>query len=235
MKKLLTAFALATFVALPLWAQDSYVAVLNPTEGSNTEGVVVLSDADGGISVKANVSGLEPNSKHGFHIHEFGDVTSADGKSAGGHFNPAGHDHGLPGTEERHAGDMGNLEADEDGVAKLDMTLGKGLVPDGLASLNGRAIVVHAKPDDGGQPTGNAGVRIAVGVIGLGNPDSDPMMNLKEANTASVSAESEEPTSVAGSLEATTDSLGTALGNVIEQADEALENVTETIEEETAE
>ncbi len=231
MKQLLATIALATAFSLPLWAQESYVAKLNPTEGSVTEGVVVLSGGDDGISVKATVSGLKPNSKHGFHIHEFGDITSADGKSAGGHFNPAGNDHGLPGTAERHAGDMGNLEADENGVAEIDMTLEEGLVPDGLSSLNGRAIVIHADPDDGGQPTGNAGARIAVGVIGLGNPESDPMENLKEANTSSSSIE--QPGPVEESLAATTDSLKTALDNVLEQAGEALDNVSESVEEET--
>lgn len=233
MKQILTTIALATTAVFPLWAQDSYVAVLNPTEGSDTEGVVILSDADDGISVKASVSGLKPDSKHGFHIHEFGDVSSADGKSAGGHFNPAGHEHGLPGTEERHAGDMGNLEADENGVAMLEMTLEKGLVPDGLASLNGRAIVVHAEPDDGGQPTGNAGARLAVGVIGIGNPESDPMTNIKEANTAST--ETEDTSAVGESLVATQKSLKTALDNVLEDAETALDNAEETLQEVEAE
>ena len=233
MKTLLTTIALAIGFSLPLWGQDSYVAVLNPTAESITKGVVVLSGSDDGITVEATVSGLKPNSKHGFHIHEFGDITSADGKSAGGHFNPAGHDHGLPGTEERHAGDMGNLEADENGVANLEMTLEKGLIPDGLASLNGRAIVVHADPDDGGQPTGNAGARLAVGVIGIGNPESNPMENLKTANTTTSSQNEQTP--VAESLSATTDSLRSALNNVLEQAEEALDDVAETVEQESAE
>lgn len=229
MKQLLTTIALATVFALPLWAQESYVAVLNPTEGSITEGLVVLSDGDEGISVKVTASGLKPNSRHGFHIHEFGDISSADGKSAGGHFNPAGHDHGLPGTDERHAGDMGNLEADENGIAETELVLGKGLVPDGLKSLNGRAIVVHSEPDDGGQPTGNAGARLALGVIGIGNPESDPMENLKKANTGDVTLKG--PGSAVSSLVATEKSLKKAVESTLEDAEEAIEEANETLEE----
>ncbi|RME70076.1 MAG: superoxide dismutase family protein, partial [Planctomycetota bacterium] len=89
-----------------------------------------------------------------------------DGKSAGGHFNPEGVPHALPPHKPRHVGDMGNLEADASGRAHYDrvddqIRLG------GAHGVIGRAIVVHARPDDGGQPTGHAGARVAVGVIGI--------------------------------------------------------------------
>ena len=89
------------------------------------------------------------------------------GKSAGGHFNPDKHDHGLPTADARHLGDLGNLEVGKDGKGHTEITIpGANLKKDDPHSYLGRAIIIHEKKDDGGQPTGNAGGRIGCGVIG---------------------------------------------------------------------
>jgi Cu-Zn family superoxide dismutase len=112
------------------------------------------------------MTGLTPG-KHGFHIHEFGDITSDDGSSAGGHFNPLNMPHSMPTSEKRHAGDMGNIEANENGNAHLDY-IDSVMELDGNYSIVGHAVIVHEKEDDlKTQPTGNAGPRIGYGVIGI--------------------------------------------------------------------
>ena len=142
------------------------IAVLTPTQGNNVTGTVKFTKTDGGVQVEAHINGLTPG-KHGFHIHEFGDLSSADGTAAGGHFNPAGHDHGAPTGEKRHVGDLGNLEANADGHAMLKV-VDKMLAFSGDNNILGRGLVVHAAPDDlTTQPTGNAGARVAVAVIGV--------------------------------------------------------------------
>lgn len=116
-----------------------------------------------GTSVKATLNNLPTaGAAHGFHIHTFGDTTKDDGTSAGGHYNPAGVDHALPLEAERHVGDLGNIEVGADGTAEYDQT--SDLIS--LPHVVGRSVVIHADPDDGGQPTGNAGKRLAQGVLG---------------------------------------------------------------------
>jgi len=140
------------------------VVLLKSTKGNKVRGRLQLTQTDAGVKVTGRVSGLTPG-EHGFHIHELGDITAPDGTSAGGHFNPEGHDHGAPGDDKRHAGDLGNITADDEGVAKVDI-LQKGLK---LHFVIGRSIVVHAGKDDlKSQPSGDAGPRVAVGVIGIG-------------------------------------------------------------------
>lgn len=120
-----------------------------------------------GVHLTGEVGGLAPNSTHAIHIHEKGDCSAADASSAGGHFNPAGAPHGKVGSGAHHGGDMDNLVADAEGVAKVDVhasgvTLGGGAAND----VAGRAVIVHASADDyRTQPTGNAGGRIACGII----------------------------------------------------------------------
>lgn len=145
------------------------VAVVFGTQGNDKlKGIVRFSDAGGagGVKVTADVDGLEPNSEHGFHIHEFGDATSADGMSAGGHFNPDKHQHGKPNEPTSHPGDMGNLKADDKGHAHVEITLNQASIS-GKNAILGRGVIVHAKPDDFSQPVGNAGPRIGIGVIGV--------------------------------------------------------------------
>jgi superoxide dismutase, Cu-Zn family len=147
------------------------VAVLSPTEGNQATGVVTFKSAGKGkVEVKADISGLTPNSKHAIHIHQYGDLTSKDGKSAGDHYNPLGHEHALPDQKVRHAGDFGNLDADANGNATMKLVVSNISLAGRLSPIIGRGLVVHAKPDDGSQPSGNAGDRIAVGVIGVRNP-----------------------------------------------------------------
>ena len=147
------------------------IAVIHPTEGNTASGTVTFTDrGDGAVQVSAHLHGLQPNAKHGFHIHQFGDCSSPDGKSAGGHYDPAdvGH-HGQPDADRRHAGDLGNIEADADGHGMLDAVFHGISIGGELHPILGRGVIVHALPDDYGQPTGNAGARIGCGVIGIAN------------------------------------------------------------------
>ena len=144
----------------------SAVCVLHPTKGNEVSGIVTFTKTEGGIKIVANFEGLTPG-KHGFHIHEYGDCSRLDGKSAGGHFNPDDKKHGAPNSEERHVGDLGNLLANEKGKAYFEM-IDSYISFIGPHSIIGRAIIVHAGEDDlTSQPTGNAGARLACGVIGL--------------------------------------------------------------------
>ncbi|TNF26229.1 MAG: superoxide dismutase family protein [Deltaproteobacteria bacterium] len=149
--------------AAPLSARS----VMSATEGNSATGTVQFTEVDGGVRVVAIFAGLTPG-EHGFHVHEKGDCSAPDGTSAGGHFNPEGHDHGLPGMAMRHAGDLGNLVADADGKASLDHVF-EHLALRGDSGVVGRGLIVHASKDDGGQPTGNAGARVACGVINAGD------------------------------------------------------------------
>jgi superoxide dismutase, Cu-Zn family len=146
------------------------VAVLHPAAGQHCHGVVRFTQNSDSVKVIANLEGLAPGQKHAFHIHQYGDCTAPNGMSAGGHYNPEGHPHGLPGTETRHAGDLGNVQADSEGKAHYEITVSNLSILGRKNPILGRAVIVHAKPDDGGQPVGNAGARIACGVIGVANP-----------------------------------------------------------------
>ncbi len=139
------------------------VCVLAAMKDSGVKGTLLLRQQGKDVVLSGEISGLKPG-EHGFHIHEFGDLRAPDGMSTGPHFNPEGHDHGGPHSGKRHAGDLGNVKADKNGVAKVDVKA-EGLM---LHFIIGRSLVVHADPDDlKSQPSGNAGARIGVGVIGI--------------------------------------------------------------------
>ncbi|MGE0632413.1 MAG: superoxide dismutase family protein [Pseudobdellovibrionaceae bacterium] len=140
------------------------VAVLVPAKGQKVSGTIsFLQDGDT-TKVTGEIKGLKKNSKHGFHIHEFGDCSAADFTSAGGHFNPEGHPHAGIQDPQRHEGDLGNLQTDATGTAKIDLSVKGMSVQNGIA---GRGLIVHEKEDDQKtQPTGNAGGRLACAVIG---------------------------------------------------------------------
>jgi Cu-Zn family superoxide dismutase len=160
------AFAGTVAIAQETPQAEKALAVLHSSAGSQVKGTITFTKTAEGIRVEGEITGLTPG-KHGFHIHEFGDTTSPDGKSAGGHFNPKGEHHGGPDAEHRHAGDFGNVEAGSDGTAKVSF-VDKHLTFDGATSILGRGLVVHAKADDlKSQPSGEAGDRVAVGVIGV--------------------------------------------------------------------
>ncbi|KAI8520433.1 PREDICTED: superoxide dismutase [Cu-Zn]-like [Branchiostoma belcheri] len=142
--------------------------------GETVKGTVTFTQAssDSPVEVTGTISNLKPPGKHGFHIHEFGDTTNGC-TSAGGHFNPAKKNHGGPQDEERHVGDLGNVEVGEDGEANIKITDSQ-LQLTGPNSIIGRAVVVHAGEDDLGKggfddslTTGHAGGRLACGVIGV--------------------------------------------------------------------
>jgi superoxide dismutase, Cu-Zn family len=144
------------------------VAVLFPTKGSDVKGRVTFTQDGRSIHVHAEISGLSPG-EHGFHVHEFG-VWSEDGMASGGHFNPTKSPHAAPHSTKRHIGDLGNVMANASGNVTLDLD-DTHLSLHGAHSIIGRGLVVHEKADDlKTQPTGNAGGRLAVGVIGVANP-----------------------------------------------------------------
>src|SRR6266581_6041005 len=142
------------------------VAVLHPTQGNKVSGTVTFTEVADGVQVHAEIAGLTPGN-HGFHVHEFGDCTATDGSSAGGHFNPTNQPHAGPDADARHVGDMGNIEADASGTAKLDYLDHHMSLANDDRSIIGRSVVVHAKADDlKSQPAGDSGARVACGVIG---------------------------------------------------------------------
>jgi len=147
-------------------ASSKAIAVLNPTAGNKVSGTVTFTPVADGVQVHADITGLTPG-KHGFHVHEFGDCSAADLSSAGAHFNPTNQPHAGPDAAARHEGDMGNVEADASGKAKLDYVDHQISLTNDAKSVIGRSVVVHAKPDDlKTQPSGDSGARIACGVIG---------------------------------------------------------------------
>ena len=157
--------ALATNPLVPTRA----LAVLTPTEGNSVSGTVSFTKVQTGVRIVADVTGLTPGA-HGFHVHEFGDCTARDASSAGDHFNPFRVLHGPPDYPTSHAGDLGNLVADASGRAHYDWT-DPTLLLDGPNSIIGRAVIVHERADDlKTQPSGNAGRRVACGVIGIVGP-----------------------------------------------------------------
>lgn len=169
-----TLIAVATAGALAACAQlESLVtpaptatATLLPTKGHDVRGSVKLVQRKGELVVTGKLTGLTPG-PHGFHVHERGDCSAPDGASAGPHFDPAGSkSHGGPAGDRRHGGDFGNIVADAKGVAVFEIrTMGVSLGSD-PASVVGRALIVHAKADDlSTQPSGNAGARVACGLI----------------------------------------------------------------------
>ncbi len=140
---------------------------LRPGQGGEVTGGLDLASSDGAVTITGVVSGLQPGSRHGFHIHETGDCSSPDFKSAGAHFNPTSQPHGDPVMPPHHLGDIPNLEVDDMGKAHVDARIeGATLGDQGPNDLVGRALVVHAEADDyKTQPSGNSGDRIACGVI----------------------------------------------------------------------
>jgi len=152
----------------PAPAASTAIAELAPTQGSDTSGTITFTVADGGIRAAGEVRGLPPGTEHGFHVHEHGDCSAPDASSAGGHFNPGATEHGRVGHGAHHGGDSDNIVANDQGVAVVDTLLMGVTLGDGAATdILGKGVIVHADADDYvSQPTGNAGARLACGVIG---------------------------------------------------------------------
>jgi superoxide dismutase, Cu-Zn family len=139
---------------------------LQPRSGSNVTGTLALQQEKDGVLISGEVRGLAPASVHGFHVHEKGDCSAPDATSAGPHFNPNGSPHGQMGAGPHHEGDMPNIVADEHGVAQVKALIAGATLDAAPGSLRGRALVVHRDADDyKTQPAGNAGARVACGVI----------------------------------------------------------------------
>jgi Cu-Zn family superoxide dismutase len=147
------------------------IAMLAPTQGNTASGVVEFKQDGDEMHVRIQIDGLVPNTRHGLHIHEVGDCRAPDASSAGGHFNPQGSEHGGPESQVRHAGDLGNVQSDVNGAAKSEIIVTGISLGTGNDSIIGRSVIVHAGADDlTSQPSGNAGARIACGLISK-NPD----------------------------------------------------------------
>lgn len=159
--------------------EGAAIAALEPLGDSGVRGTVQFTRvAPNRMRVRAQVQGLTPG-LHGFHIHEFGDCSAPDGSSAGEHFNPEGKSHGGPEGPDHHLGDLGNIEADAGGRAAISMTTDIVTLDAGPRGILGRAVIVHAEPDDlKTDPSGNSGARLACGVI---RPLSGPVQPILPA------------------------------------------------------
>lgn len=141
-------------------------AAIDPKSGSTLTGMAIFKQVENGIWMELTIENAPPGT-HAAHIHEFGDCSAEDGTSAGGHWNPASHDHGKWGDDPFHLGDLGNIEVGENGMGVITMqtdlwSLGSGKDND----VVGKSIIVHAAADDfTTQPTGAAGGRIGCGLI----------------------------------------------------------------------
>lgn len=145
---------------------ESAVAQIRPTSAGNAEGTVTFlaAEDDREMRVTVELTGLEPG-LHGFHVHEVGDCSADDASSAGGHFEPYNAPHGSPDATEHHVGDMGNIEADQNGRVSSELSF-RDLAFSGPASILQRSVVIHRNVDDlASQPSGDAGSRVGCGVI----------------------------------------------------------------------
>ncbi len=164
------AMAWLVLASVALHAQDTSKNAKADLFNAKNEkvGSATLTETSEGVKIALEVSNLPPG-VHGFHIHDVGKCDPPDFKTAGGHFNPHGKKHGLKNPDGPHAGDLQNLEVGADGTAKVDVVQAGVTLGEGKTSLfhpGGTAIVIHASPDDGmTDPAGNAGARIACGVI----------------------------------------------------------------------
>jgi Cu-Zn family superoxide dismutase len=145
------------------------VAHLQPRSGSHVSGDVRFTQVGDVVRVTGQITGHAKGPK-GFHIHEKGDCSDDKGMSTGGHFNPDKHKHGGPYDPIKHSGDLGNIVFDDKGVARINFTVGDiSVSKDAPNGIIGRAVIVHAATDDlNTDPTGNAGGRVACGVIQAG-------------------------------------------------------------------
>lgn len=147
------------------------VAEMSPTTSAAAAGVspngrVTFTQlASGKVLVEANISGLKPNSEHGFHVHAVPDC-SGDGTKTGAHFNPDNHPHNHPAEMNRHAGALFNLKTDANGVGTLRQEADTITLREGKYSIVGMPLITHRDPDDyKSQPLGNAGPRVSCGII----------------------------------------------------------------------
>jgi superoxide dismutase, Cu-Zn family len=163
--------ALAAAAATAVFAADApkeigIAQIKGTSADSPIAGTARFEQTKDGLKVTVELKGV-PGETHALHIHEYGDCSDA-GKAAGSHYNPEAAPHGdaLKDAKHAHAGDFGNVKA-KDGAVMLEVVLPRASLSSAKRSVAGRSIVLHEKADDFGQPTGNAGGRIACGVIAL--------------------------------------------------------------------
>jgi Cu-Zn family superoxide dismutase len=146
---------------------EELVVAMGSKSGSNVTGSIGFTQVGDEVEMVVELVGLEEGA-HAIHLHQNGDCSSDDAKSAGGHWNPTDEAHGSWGEDMHHKGDIGNLQADADGNASLTFSTDKWCLDcdDENKRINGKAVIVHAKADDfTSQPSGAAGARVACGVI----------------------------------------------------------------------
>ncbi len=142
--------------------------VLQSLPDRENVGKVIFEERNDSVMMKAKVEGILPNGFHAFHIHENGDCSADDGKSAGGHWNPTNEAHGMWNSEEHHRGDIGNIITDSLGIGELSIITDKWCIScdDTTKNIVGKAIIIHEGGDDfRSQPSGAAGPRVACGEI----------------------------------------------------------------------
>ena len=165
--KLATVAMVSLLPVAAVAAPNGAVATLIRGDGT-TIGQASLTAKGDGLRLEVDATGLAPG-KHGIHLHAVGSCTGPDFISAGGHWNPMNHKHGIEAADGPHMGDLPNIEADESGKAHLTADLAMARLDGsatGMLDADGAAIVIHAAPDDyRTDPSGNSGARIACGVI----------------------------------------------------------------------
>ena len=149
-------------------ASQQAIAIIGPTSGSSVTGAATFRQTGDQITLLVEINNASPG-LHAVHIHEYGDCSSPDGKSAGGHWNPTGVAHGMWGEGGFHLGDIGNINVGEDGTGSIELTTDLWEIGTGSnVDIVGRGIIVHAGADDfTSQPSGAAGARIGCGAIEL--------------------------------------------------------------------
>ncbi len=167
----MTGLAFVAAIAAAAAAENGTAVMRATVAGSSVSGRAYFLDAKKGLKILLTLEGVPPG-EHALHIHEYGDCGDA-GRAAQAHYNPVGAPHGKAiedGPRKAHAGDLGNVKAGPDGKAAVELFLKEAGLVSGRYPVAGRALILHEKSDDFSQPSGNAGARIACGVIVIALP-----------------------------------------------------------------